>query len=73
MKLDFIAKRIKISFPDEKSIDMIEDLIQKSSKTSEGYLFSEDIHFFKVHIFWEGHKNLNDKNWRLLRYKRQIN
>ena len=40
--MGFIAKRIKISFPDEKSIDMIEDLVQKSSKTSTGYLFSED-------------------------------
>jgi len=34
MKGDFVAKRIKISFPDEKSIDMIEDLVKKSSTIS---------------------------------------
>ena len=50
MKVDFIAKRIKISFPDEKAIDMIEDLVKKSSKTSTGYLFSEDMFLLKVHI-----------------------
>lgn len=33
-KVGFIVKRIKISIPDENYIDMIEDLVQTSSKTS---------------------------------------
>jgi len=45
-KVGFNAKRIKISFPDENYIDMIEDLVQESSKTSTEKLSIQTIQEF---------------------------
>jgi hypothetical protein len=46
IKVILFAKRIKISFPDEKSIDMIEDLVPKSSETSTEKLTIQTIQEF---------------------------